>query len=200
VVCYLARGDVALSISLTTVSTLLAVVATPALTWLYAGQRVAVPAADMLIDIATIVILPVLVGVAVNTWWGARLQPAARFFPLLSIAAIALIIGIVVALNHDRIDASLGLLGGVVVLHNLLGLAAGYAAGRWARRTEAEARTLAIEVGMQNSGLAVALATHFFSSAAALPGALFSVWHNLSGAALAAWWARSGPDREPGGV
>ncbi len=197
-VCFLARGDVALSISLTAVSTLLAVVATPALTWLYVGQRVPVPAGDMLVDIATIVILPVVVGVAANTWWGARLRPALRIFPLLSVTAIAVIIAIVVALNRERVDASLAMLGAVVVMHNLLGLAAGYLGARFARRSEIEARTLAIEVGMQNSGLAVALATNFFGAAAALPGALFSVWHNLSGAAAATWWARIGAGRSAG--
>ncbi len=190
VICYLARGDVALSITLTTVSTLLAILATPLLTLLYAGQKVDVPALAMLWSVAKIVLLPVALGVAVNTLFGSRLKAVKQVFPLLSIAAIVLIIAIVVALNAER----LGTLGATVViaviLHNAAGLAAGYLAARAIGQDARTARTLAIEVGMQNSGLAVALAAKFFTPAAALPGAIFSVWHNLSGAMLAALWSR----------
>jgi BASS family bile acid:Na+ symporter len=190
VICYLARGDVALSITLTTVSTLLAILATPLLTLLYAGQKVDVPALAMLWSVAKIVLLPVALGVTVNTLFGPRLKPVKQVFPALSIAAIVLIIAIVVALNADR----LGTLGAAVViavvLHNAVGLAAGYLVARALGQDARTARTLAIEVGMQNSGLAVALAAKFFSPAAALPGAIFSIWHNLSGALLASLWSR----------
>lgn len=190
VICYLARGDVALSISLTTVSTLLSVVATPALTWLYVGRVVPVPVLEMLLSILEIVIAPVLLGVAVNRLWGSRLAPVKAVFPLISVAAIVVIVAIIVAANRPSIMHLGGVLAAAVVLHNATGLALGYAGARLLGGDVRLARTLAIEVGMQNSGLAVALAHQFFSSAAALPGALFSVWHNLSGAALAAWWSR----------
>ena len=190
VVCYLARGDIALSITLTAASTLLAVVATPLLTWLYVGQQVAVPVWDMLLSVAKIVLLPVMLGVAVNTWLGARIAPVKDIFPLLSMAAIVLIIAIIVALNVDNIAAAGWLIALAVMLHNLVGLGAGYGLGWLATRDLRTARTLAIEVGMQNSGLAVALAVQYFSAAAAIPGALFSIWHNLSGSALAALWSR----------
>lgn len=190
VVCYLARGDVALSITMTAVSTLLAVFATPALTWFYAGRMVPVPAADMLGSIASIVLLPVAAGVALNGVAGERLARAKRWLPLLSVAAIVVVIGVIVGLNQPRI-ADLGpAVAAAVVLHNLAGLAAGYGFARLLIRDAVTARTVAIEVGMQNSGLAVALATQYFSAAAALPGALFSVWHNISGSLLAAWWSR----------
>lgn len=198
VVCYLARGDVALSITLTTLSTLLAVGATPALTWIYVGQRVDVPVLEMLRSIAAVVVLPVVAGVAVNTLWGRRLEAVKHLFPLLSVAAIVLIIAIVVALNHARLDALLAPVAVAVVLHNGLGLALGYGAARALGRSESERRTLAIEVGMQNSGLGVALASAHLSPAAALPGALFSVWHNLSGALLASWWSRRPASGENG--
>lgn len=192
-ICYLARGDVALSITLTTLSTLLAIFATPLLTLAYAGEQVPVPAAAMLLSIFKVVLIPVTLGVALNAWLGARLARIQALFPMISMAAIILIIAIVVALNQDQLDTIGLVLVLAVILHNGGGLLSGYAIGRWLTRDECSARTLAIEVGMQNSGLAVALATQYFSAAAALPGALFSIWHNISGSALAAFWSRRAP-------
>ena len=192
VVCFLARGDVALSITLTTASTLLAIVATPLLTWLYVGKQVPVPVLDMLVSIFKIVLLPVTLGVLVNSFFGRRLALVKHLFPLMSVVAIVVIIAIVVALNRSNIANTGWLVAAAVILHNGCGLAAGYGVGMLATRDEKIARTLAIEVGMQNSGLAVALAVKYFSAAAALPGALFSIWHNLSGSLLAALWSRRG--------
>ena len=192
VVCYLARGDLALSITLTTVSTLAAVALTPALTWLYAGQWVPVPVLDMLESVLRIVFFPVLAGVLLNHFIGDRLKGMTDWFPALSVAAILAIIAIIVALNRDNL-ATMGLMAAVAVIaHNLTGLGAGYALPRLLGADKRICRTLAIEVGMQNSGLGVALAVKYFSPAAALPGALFSIWHNLSGSLLASWWARHG--------
>ncbi len=190
VVCYLARGDVALSITLTTLSTLLAVFMTPLLTWFYVGHRVPVPVLGMLWSIVKVVLLPVAAGVTLNRLWHDRLHPLKHLFPLISVLAIVVIIAIITALNHDRFPAVAPLLLVAVMAHNLLGLGAGYGLARLARRSRREARTLAIEVGMQNSGLAVVLAAQHFSALASLPGALFSIWHNLSGAVLAGHWAR----------
>ncbi len=194
VICFLARGDVALSISLTLVSTLLSVLLTPTLVWLYAGAAVPVPVGGMLLSVAQVVIVPVALGVGLRTLAGPRLRPVEPLFPLLSVLAIAWIIAIVVALNADRI-ASVGvLIVAAVALHNALGLAGGYGLARLLGLDAVRARTVAIEVGMQNSGLAVTLGVQHFSSATALPGAVFSVWHNLSGSLLAAWWGRgTGP-------
>jgi BASS family bile acid:Na+ symporter len=199
VITWLARGDVALSVSMTAASTLLAPVATPALTALYAGAWVPVPAGAMLRDVAGIVLLPVAAGVALRVLGGTRVERATRALPGLSVAAIVAIIAIVVALNRGGIARAAAPVALAVVLHNGLGLGLGWLGARALGRSELEARTIAIEVGMQNSGLAAALATTHFSPAAALPGALFSVWHNLSGAALASWWARR-PPREAGAV
>jgi BASS family bile acid:Na+ symporter len=135
----------------------------------------------------------VALGVLLNRLLGGRIAGLQRFFPLVSVAAIVLIIAIIVALNQGRL-ANLGLAAALaVILHNLTGLASGYLLARLAGEDAIRSRTLAIEVGMQNSGLAVALAVKYFSAAAALPGAVFSVWHNLSGSALAAWWSRRPP-------
>jgi BASS family bile acid:Na+ symporter len=191
VICYLARGDVALSITLTTVSTVCAVLLTPLLTLVYAGQSVPVPALDMLVSILRVIILPVSCGVLLNHFLTDRLQALQAVFPAISVLAIVLIIAIIVALNAAQLAALGGLLVTAVVLHNLLGLLGGYWIPRWLGVPRVQCRTLAIEVGMQNSGLAVALAVKYFSAAAALPGALFSIWHNLSGALLASVWRRT---------
>jgi len=190
VICYLARADVALSITLTAFSTLLAIVATPLLTDLWVGTRVEVDVPGMIASIFRIVLLPVALGVTVNTWLGARIAAAKEVLPLASVAAIVLVIAIVVALSHERLAELSGLLLLAVVLHNGAGLLLGYAVPALLGMPEAQRRTLAIEVGMQNSGLAVALAVKHWSALAALPGALFSVWHNLSGSLLASAWSR----------
>ncbi|MEW8689926.1 MAG: bile acid:sodium symporter family protein [Candidatus Thiodiazotropha endolucinida] len=193
VVCYLARGDVALSITLTTASTLLAIVATPILTWLYVGQKVPVPVASMLWSIFKIVLFPVTLGVLVNTLFGRKLGAFKHIFPLLSVLAIVVIIAIIVALNRSNL-ANMGMaIALAVIMHNLLGLAGGYWLPKLLGWDERVCRTLAIEVGMQNSGLGVALAVKYFSVAAALPGALFSIWHNLTGSMLAGYWSRRNP-------
>lgn len=193
VVCFLARGDVALSITLTTASTLLAIIATPILTWLYVGQKVPVPVASMLWSIFKIVLLPVTLGVLVNTLFGRKLGAFKHIFPLLSVLAIVVIIAIIVALNRSNL-ANMGMaIALAVIMHNLLGLVGGYWLPKLLGWDERVCRTLAIEVGMQNSGLGVALAVKYFSVAAALPGALFSIWHNLTGSMLAGYWSRRNP-------
>ncbi|PWB77650.1 MAG: bile acid:sodium symporter, partial [Candidatus Methylomirabilota bacterium] len=195
VITYLARGDVALSITLTSMTTMLAVVMTPLLTWLYVGQLVAVPTADMLVSILKIILVPVWCGVFVNTQWGDRLGGVKRVFPFISIVGIVLIIGVIVSLNQPQLSALALPVIITVILHNLIGLAGGYMVSKALGFDSIICRTIAIEVGMQNSGLAVALAVKYFSPATALPGALFSIWHNLSGAALASIWSRTGRQR-----
>jgi len=190
VICYLARGDVALSITLTGCSTLLAIVATPLLMLLYAGETVNVPVLDILQTIFWIIFLPVALGTGLNHLFHDRMAVVRNVFPLVSVFAIVFIIAIIVALNRQQLADVAGVLFVLVVLHNLAGLAGGYWVSRWLGQDRRICRTLAIEVGMQNSGLAVALAVKYFSVAAALPGALFSVWHNLSGAVLAWHWNR----------
>jgi bile acid:Na+ symporter, BASS family len=154
---------------------------------------VPVPVASMLRSLIEIVFLPVALGVVINTFSGRWLAPVKPVFPLLSVGAIVVVIGIIVALNHARIADS-GLLAMLaVILHNLAGLLLAYLCARALRLSQIEARTVSIEVGMQNSGLGVALALQYFSALAALPGALFSVWHNLSGSILAWWWRQHDP-------
>ena len=183
VISYLARGDVALSVTMTSCSTLLAPVLTPLLTLALAGHSVDVDAAAMLLSIAKVVLAPVAAGVLANEFLGGFARRVRGAMPAFSTIAIIVIVMAVMSASAERILENLGLILVAVVLHNLLGYAGGYATGRLFGMDPARRRTLAIEVGMQNSGLAVSLAhTHFAAyPLAAVPGALFSVWHNLSG-------------------
>ncbi|MBN1533004.1 MAG: bile acid:sodium symporter family protein [Spirochaetes bacterium] len=188
VIAYLAGGDVALSVTMTLASTVCAVVLTPLLTLLLLRHVVPVPAAEMLLDILVIVLLPVMAGTAINSFFKERIGKVRELFPLLSAAVILFIIAIIVALNRSNIGSASPVILMAVMAHNLTGLALGYGVTRLFRYDEKTGRTIAIEVGMQNSGLAVALAVRYFSAAAALPGAIFSVWHNISGSILAGIW------------
>ncbi len=190
VVCYLARGNVALSVLMTVVSTLCAVLLMPLLSWVYLHQLVNVPVVDMLKSILLIVLLPVLIGALLNTRFQSRIQSLQSVFPLFSSLSIVLIIAIIIGLNHANLQTLAWPVMLAVVLHNALGLLTGYSVMRLFRYDRQIARTVSIEVGMQNSGLSVALAIQYFSSLAALPGALFSIWHNLSGSLLAWFWRR----------
>ena len=193
VIAFLARGDVALSVTMTACSTLLAPLATPALVLLLAGKKVDVNALAMFLSIVKVVLAPILLGAAINRLF-ARLAARIRGgMPAVSSVAIAVIVASVVAGSAEKILDNAGLIALAVVAHNLLGMALGWAAGRLFRMDAARCRTLAVEVGMQNSGLAASLAkTHFPTMPlAAVPGALFSVWHNLSGAVFAALCARA---------
>lgn len=187
VVTYLARGDVALSVSVATVSTVLAPLVTPPLTLLLAGEYLPVDAGSMVTDILKTVLLPVAAGLVVRLCLGAYVGRVLGALPWLSAVTIAVIVAVVVAGSAEAIRSAAALVFVAVVLHNGLGLALGYGAGRAARLGAPASRAMAFEVGMQNSGLAASLATAHFSPLAALPAAVFSVWHNVSGALVAAW-------------
>ena len=189
VMIYLARGDVALSVTISALSTLVGVFATPLLTRLYVDASIAVDVHGMLMSIVQIVALPIVIGLVVNHLFGKLVRKIEWMLPLVSMVAILLIIAAVVGGTQKSI-VSVGMVVAVgVVLHNGIGLLGGYWGGRLLGFDEAVCRTLAIEVGMQNSGLAATLGKLYFTPIAALPGALFSVWHNLSGSMLAGYWA-----------
>lgn len=191
VISYLARANVGLSVSLTLASTLLAPLLTPWLTWLYAHQVVNVDTWGLMREIFWIVLFPLMDGLFLRWLFRSYLEPILSFFPLLSALAIVIVIGCVVGLNAERLRQMSALIALGVFLHNAGGLCLGYLAGCLISRDPAVRRTISIEVGMQNSGLAaaLALATPAFGPLAALPAALFSLWHNISGAALAGYWA-----------
>lgn len=196
VMCYLAKGDTALSISMTAISTLLGVLLTPLLVALLVGQSIDVPVQSMLLSLLQVVVAPVLLGVVLNYVLGGVVRRLEPLLPLFSMIAIVLIIAIVVALNAENIAHIGGIVAVAVILHNSCGLALGYGITALMGFDKKTCRTIAFEVGLQNSGLATALAMKFFSPAAALPGTLFSVWHNISGSLLAGYWAKK-PLAEP---
>lgn len=187
VMTYLAKGDVALSVGMTSVSTILAPFATPLLTLLYAGQKVDVNAVSMFISIVQVVILPIALGFIINKFLYKFTNSIKEILPLISVLAIVAIVAAVVSANSQRLMQVGYLVIIVVVLHNSLGYLLGYMLAKLFRLNNAKCKAVSIEVGMQNSGLATSLAaTHFASMAlATVPGAIFSVWHNISGSIVA---------------
>lgn len=190
VITFLARGDVALSVTLTSVSTIMSPILTPLFTYIYAGQWIDVPAFKLFITATKIIILPVALGLGIKTLYRKKAMLIVEFLPLLSSAAIIFIVGVIVAANVESISGVGLRTSFVVIIHNLLGLAVGFGLSRLLGMDMKKAKAVSIEVGMQNSGLGVALAGAYFGPLAALPAAMFSVWHNISGSALAWWWRR----------
>ncbi|GAB2502651.1 bile acid:sodium symporter family protein [Nocardiopsis aegyptia] len=197
VIVYLARGDVALSVAMTSISTLLAPVLTPLIVLGLAGSTLPVSAGDLFLSIVQMVLVPVVAGLLLRRFATRAVEAVLPALPLVSVTGIVVVVAAVVGANADAVLGTGLLLGLAVVLHNLLGLGIGYAAGAVSKVPESARRAVSIEVGMQNSGLAAALATAHFAPLAALPGALFSVWHNVSGAIVATLWARRVPKDTP---
>ena len=187
VITYLAKGDLALSVGMTAASTLLAPLLTPLLVWLLAGTMVNVDTLGMLMSIVYVVIAPIVCGLLCQRFLSSLTKRATPYLPAFSSVVIALLVGIIVSHNADRLLTAGLLVVAVVVMHNLLGLGIGFTVGRLLRLQKPKCVALSIEVGMQNSGLASSLAVLHFAAypLAAIPGAVFSVWHNISGALAA---------------
>jgi BASS family bile acid:Na+ symporter len=193
VITYLAKGDLALSVGMTAASTVLAPLLTPLLVWLLAGTMVNVHTTGMLLSIVYIVILPIVCGLLCQRFIPKITQRVTPYLPAFSSIAVAMTVGIVVAHNADRLMTAGLLVVLVVMLHNMLGLGVGYLVGRLLCLQRAKIVALSIEVGMQNSGLATSLAVMHFAAfpLATIPGAVFSVWHNISGAIIARIYSRN---------
>lgn len=198
VICYLAKGDVPLSVAMTGVSTLLAPVVTPALVWLLAGESVDVDIAGMFLSIVQVVIVPIVLGFAANHYFGQTTRRIVPLLPMISTLSIAFIIGIIVAHNSASILTCSLIVAVAVILHNVLGLALGYRLTALTGSEPSKRSAIAIEVGMQNSGLATSLATTHFAlfPLAAVPGAMFSVWHNFSGSIAAQIFRKQADKKE----
>ena len=192
VITYLAKGDLALSVGMTGVSTLLSPLLTPLLTWLLAGKQVDVDVLRMFLSILWVVILPIVAGLVVKRLWKDVTERFIDYLPAISSLAICFIVAIVISANAPKLMRGGVLVILAVVLHNVCGLLLGYLAGRLAGLPAAQRRAVSIEVGMQNSGLASSLAVMHFAAypLASVPGAVFSVWHNISGAIVARIYAR----------
>lgn len=193
VITYLAKGDLALSVGMTGVSTLLAPFLTPLLTWLLAGKTVDVNIVSMFLSILWVVILPIVVGFIVKRLWPKFTETTVAYLPAVSTLAIAFIVAIIISANAHKLLLGGFVIVGVVMLHNLSGLGLGYLIGRWLKMSSPKRKAVSIEVGMQNSGLASSLATIHFAiyPMATIPGAIFSVWHNISGAIVARLYSKA---------
>ena len=187
VITYLAGGDVALSVGMTSVNTLLAPLLTPAITYLFLHTFVEVDVWSMFLSVVQVVIIPIVLGLLVNRSLGRFTASFAKILPLVSVTAICLIVMAVVSHNAEKILTTGAVVFAVVILHNLLGYACGFGLGKLLRLNGSQTKAISVEIGMQNSGLATALAGTAFPdlAMATVPGAIFSVWHNISGAVLA---------------
>ncbi len=187
VITYMSRGNVALSVGMTSVNTLLSPIVTPAITYLLLRTSVKVDVVAMCISILQVVILPIGIGFVVNKFAAKYVAKAIDILPVVSVVAICLIVSTVVSHNAEKILTTGAIVFGVVILHNLLGYACGFGLGKVLKMDMPKTKALTVEIGMQNSGLATSLAHSAFPSLAmaTVPGAIFSVWHNISGAILA---------------
>lgn len=192
VITYMSKGNVALSVGMTSVNTLLSPVLTPAITYLLLRTSVNVDVWAMCLSILQVVILPIALGFVVNRFAGKFVARAVELLPVVSVIAICLIVATVVSHNAGKIMTTGAIVFVVVILHNLLGYACGFGIGKLFRMDLAKTKALTVEIGMQNSGLASSLAATSFPNLAmaTVPGAIFSVWHNISGAVLAGFLQR----------
>ena len=192
VITYLAKGDLALSVGMTAASTILAPLMTPFLVWLLAGTMVDVDTVGMLMSIVYVVIAPIVCGLLCQRFLPAMTKRVTPYLPALSSVAIMVVVVIVVSHNAERLLTAGLLIVSIVMIHNLLGLAIGYTVGHLLHLQKPKCVALSIEVGMQNSGLASSLAVLHFAAypLATIPGAVFSVWHNISGALMARFYSR----------
>ncbi len=187
VITYLSKGDVALSVGMTSVNTLLAPFLTPAITYLLLRTSVHVDVLSMFLSIVKVVLVPIALGFIINKFFGKFTQKIVAILPAVSVIAICLIVAAVVSHNAQKILTTGAIVFVVVILHNLLGYACGFLLGKILRLPVPKTKALSVEIGMQNSGLATSLAGTAFPdlAMATVPGAIFSVWHNISGAILA---------------
>ena len=197
IMSYLCRGDVAFSVGMTTVSTLLAPVVTPLLVLWLAGEQVEVDAVGMFINILIVTLIPVSVGFFANLFWGKNegFKKAQAVMPAFSVLGLACIVGGVISAVHDKLMTEgimfFLLVFAVVLCHNSLGYLTGYSVGKLFNFSKAKKRTISIEVGMQNAGLATVLASTFFAIScplAVIPCAVSCAWHSISGTILASWF------------
>lgn len=180
---YLSKGDIALSVGMTGLSTLLAPFVTPALILLLAGKAVDIDPVGMFESIMQVVILPIFVGFLINRYWRKAAEKMLPYLPMMSTLTISLIVACIISLNAEKILECSLTLGIVIICHNVFGLILGYGMATLFHVPTYKRTAISIEVGMQNSGLATSLAaTHFACyPLATIPGAIFSVWHNISG-------------------
>ena len=189
VMAFLSGGDVALDVSIETLSTLLAPLMIPMLLSFLADQYVSVPAQNLFLSTLRIVVVPIILGVVIHSIFGKKIDAIIKIMPLISQVAILLIVGAVVSANHANIfTAATTLVIPVVMLHNLCGYVLGFGFSKLLGLEEPQQKAITFEVGMQDSSLGATLAMKYFVPQAAIPSTIFSIWHNVSGSILSSWW------------
>ena len=188
VMSYLANANVALSVAITSVSTLLAPFLTPALIYLFAHEWLQVSFISMFWSVVQVILIPIIIGFVLQKVFKKFADTTATALPIVSVVAISLILASVVGSSKAQILATGLLIFAVVILHNLIGYVLGYTFAKILKLDRPDKKAVSIEVGMQNSGLAVSLATVHFNPLSAVPGAVFSLIHNITGPILAKYW------------
>lgn len=188
VITYLSKGDVALSVCMTSVNTLLSPILTPMITYFILKTTVETDVWALFTGIISVILVPVILGIILNKFFSDFTNKITPKLPAISVIAISLVLASVVSYNSEKILSAGDVILLVVILHNLSGFILGFCVGKVLKLNNAKTKAFSIEIGMQNSGLATSLATTTFAATpeAAVPGAIFSVWHNISGAILAA--------------
>ncbi len=196
VMSYIAKADTAYSVSLTTVSTLLCPLLTPALTFLLARSQLPIPFWNMVISVIYMVILPLFIGFGVRHFFREKLEKVLPVFPAISVTFIIFICSLVIALNRDYLPKATGLILAAVIILNVYGMLAGYGAGTFFKMAQNRKRTLAIEIGMQNAGLGTALALKHFGEKTALPAAVFVFICIITASVMAEIWQKKPPNQQ----
>ena len=197
VMCYLSRGNLALSVSVTTVSTLVAPLLTPLLMRFLGGSLIEIHFLDMVWEMVKMVVLPVALGILVHYLLRGRAKWLNQVMPVTSMIGIVIILVVIIAKGRDALLQVGGLIILATFIHNTFGYLLGYTSGRLLKFNERDSRTIALEVGMQNAGLASALASKISTNASvALAPAIFGPMMNITGSLLASWWHNRVPKDE----
>ena len=184
VITYLCNGNVPLSLMCTLTSTILSILITPYLILFLADKSINIDLISLVYSTSKIILIPLVLGLLVKVYFSTFINKIKFLFPIVSELTIALVIAVIFAVNSDSLKVLNTTILFGVILHNLGGLLIGYFVARFFALSNASIKTISIEVGMQNSGLAMALAVIHFSKIVALPAAIFSLWHNISASVL----------------
>ena len=188
VMTFLAKGNTALSVAITSFTTLLAPFVTPALIYLLASEWLEVSFKSMFMSVIEVVLLPIILGIIVQLLFKPVVEKSVDILPVVSVIAIVMIVAAVVSGSRDKILESGLIIFAVVILHNGLGYLIGFLIAKFVKLPFDDQKAVSIEVGMQNSGLGANLAMAHFDPVAAVPSAIFSFWHNISGPIIATIW------------
>lgn len=190
IISYLAKADVAYSISLTTTSTFLSPILTPLFTYIFASSFIKINFWKMFFSILRMVVIPVILGLTIKSWLKEKIKNIINIFPAFSTIFIGFICGLVVALNKEYIKQMSWLILLSALILNIWGLTLGYLAGKIYKLDESRRRTLSIEVGMQNAGLGAVLSLKHFSNQTAIPSAIFATLCVITASVLAKIWSK----------